>query len=979
MLENENGNGNDVNVNDVNDNVINDNKNNKDDNVYPMKIYVDYQGIKQPNTLTQEQKELITHNANYLSKHIWYWNENDNNYKFNLPKTIFTQSSTIIKIGENYSNDNDIKYLNPQDENGSSLRKEHLEQIWQRGEFCVESTEPKLPYKWKLSKLTVKGILNNIKSFKACLSFAFWMLYLFKYRFIGNGNHKHSGVFFSSIFYSLYEFIMYIINTLIGIPSYYKSEVLIRKEIQHNDLIQFIHNNPNFKLSIFCRFNYEQLLNITKTFQDKIWPKIKSENEKKFYKEGLNTNEIEQRLYVLRKEEYLNYIYTQESFVKLENEYKCLDLLKAQQIINNKEHEYTIEKNRLLNEYDLQLQKKSIRYNVDTWKNDKLNSFNNEITKRLTSQKNEQITKEIAEYTEANLIYNKNVTFNNNYKTLYKQAEALAEKHPDHHISIRRNCIRPYKIISVPLMNHNQQKNNVKTTYSLQKYTTFEVKSNYFGWRLFLYFMRFVIYTWNIAVFSLKKVFYSCVSIQALFRVTLYTDDDIDRYTGEVYQSKQTYTYPRTLCNLIQWISSSRRLFEEQPDRGIFGKKFTRIFNLIWNYIIKLIIFGVIVLICYPIVIVIFIVFFLLCFCLSPVLSFAFILLELVFYLFIYDGISRKFFPLIRNIIWKFLIGFLLFFIVNVSLLIIQPIAAVLSTIFGIIAFILRYIYDFIMYYIVKCIAKIPVVDTCFAWKIEGPGLFRDRFYNLPDTDILLLLRGRLEEDQLRYYYNNTRKQLEQPEQDLKNSIHAVYECFNLDIRGCPPCVSKSIMFYKTKLLSLITQRKDQLPKFNNGLQVRFTKSRLIHVKELIEKYIIEFEKENGLEASIILNNIKEHEDKYECLVKLYLKSIFGSKIMETLEENDEIVYLESNTSKIIDVIDVIGNKLLNDPNYKAEVIKEKYNKQQNENESISRPNIATFKDVFRDGGDLFMDVKVLNDEERKQYLGIDYKHDLKI
>ena len=128
MLENEND-------NDVNDNVISKDNGNKDNNVYPMKIYVDYQGIKQPNTLTQEQKELVAHNANYLSKHIWYWNEHDNNYKFNLPKTIFTQASTTITIGENYSNYNDIKYLNPQDENGSSLRKEHLDQIWHAVSF----------------------------------------------------------------------------------------------------------------------------------------------------------------------------------------------------------------------------------------------------------------------------------------------------------------------------------------------------------------------------------------------------------------------------------------------------------------------------------------------------------------------------------------------------------------------------------------------------------------------------------------------------------------------------------------------------------------------------------------------------------------------------------------------------------------------------------------------------------------------------
>ena len=970
MLENENVIGNE----NVNENVIKED--NGDDNVYPMKIYVDYQGLKKPQTLTQEQNELIDQNANYLSKHIWFWNEKDNNYKFNLPKTIFSQASTTIKIGENYSNNNDIKYLNPQDENGSSLRKEHLEQIWQRGEFCVESTEPNLPYKWKLSKLTVKGILNNIKSLKTCLSFSFGMLYLIKYRFIGEGNYKHSGMFFSSILFALFEFILFIIDIMIGIPSYYKRENLIIKVIKHNDLIQFLNSNPGVKLLIFCADLYKGLLEMTKNFLRQVWPKINSENTEKFYKEGLTTNEIEQRLYVLQKEEYLNYLYTQDKFVDLDNKYKCLDLLKAQQIINNKEHEYTIERQRLLKEFDLQLQKKSIQYEVAPWKKDQIKSFEDELTKRLTSQKNEQIAKEIAEYTEAHLIFNKNASFNNNYNILYKQAEALAEKYPNHSAKIIRKCIRPYKIIqtkqnkSVSLINN--QHHDVKIHYEFQKSTSFEVQSNYYGWRLFLYFMRFLIYTWNIAVFSLKMVFYSCVSIQALFRVTLYTDDQIDYNSGEIYKTRQTYTYPRTLCNLMQWISSSRKHFEEQPDRGIFGKNFTRIFNLIWNYIIKLFIFGLVVLICYPILIVISAVFFLLCFCISPLLSLAFVILELICYLLLFDGITKKFFPLIRNVVWMFLIRFLLFFIANVCLVIVQPIAAVFGTIFGIIVFVLRYIYDFMMYYLVKCIEKIPVVDTCFAWKVEGPGLFRNRFYNLPDADILLLLRGQLENDQLTYYNRNTIKQLEQPERDLKDSIKAVYDYFYLDIKQSPPSISKSITFYKSKLSKLILQRETQLPKFDKNLQVRFTRSRLSHVKELIKKYIIEFEKENGLEASIVLNYIKEHDDKYEKLVKSYLVRIFGSDIMETLEENDEIVYLESKASKFIGVIDVIGNKLLDDPNYKTEVIKEK-NKKQNETEYISRPNIATFQDVFNEKGDLFLDLKLLTDEEQKQYLGTDY------
>ena len=976
MLECENDNDND------DDNIIRED--NKDENVYPMKIYMDYQGLEnqiQPHNLTQEQRELIQHNANYLSKHVWYWNEKDQTYQFNLPKTIFSQKSTIT-IGENYSNNKDIKYLNPQDENGGSLRKEHLEQIWQRGEFCVESTEPNFPYKWKLSKLTVGGVQNNIDLLKRCFSCSFNLLYLLRYRFIGNGEYKNKGVFFSSIFYALFNFMSFIFEMFIGVSSYYKNRHLIENKIQHDDLIQFITNNPNVKLQLFCHYNYSHLSRKTNLFQSKVWPKIKSKNEKQFYKEGLTTNDIEQRLYVLQKEEYLKYLYTQEEFVNLDNEFKCLDFLNAQQIIMNIEHESTIEKERLLKEFDLQLQKKSIRYEVYSWKDDQLKKFDKELTQRLTTQKNERIVKELAEYNEANLIFNKNASFNNNYDRLYKQAEAIAEKEPDYSVYIRRKCIRPYKIMqsntnaskSVPLINvdptNNNHNNDDKTIYKLQKYTELNVKSIFYGWRIYLYFSRFLIYTWNIAVVSLKMAFYSCISIQALFRFTLYTDDDVDIYTGKVYQAGQTYTLPRTLYNLKQWISTSRTNFEEQPDRGIFGKSFTRIFNIISNYIIKLIIFGVVILALYPIVVIVSTVFFLLCFFLSPALSLVFVVLELLWYLVIYDGISRKFFPLIRKVVQLFLIRFLLYLIVNVSLMVLQPVFAVVFVIVGIIMFILRYIYDFSIYYLVKCIAKIPVVDTCFAWKIEGPGLFRDRYFNIPDEDILLLLRGQLESDQLNYYNMNTIKQLEQPEQNLKTSVEAVYNYFNLNIKP-NPIITNSIRAYKTKLSALITKRREQLPKFEKRSLVKFTKSRLSHVTELVKKYIIEFEKDNGLEGSIVMRNIKEHEDKYERLVELYLKQIFGDYIMETLEENDEIVYLESKSSTITDVVDVISRKLLEDPDYRTDKVTEK-NKKQNENDVISRPKIATFNDVFSNQNDLYLDLKLLTSEEKKQYLGIE-------
>ena len=85
----------------------------------------------------------------------------------------------------------------------------------------------------------------------------------------------------------------------------------------------------------------------------------------------------------------------------------------------------------------------------------------------------------------------------------------------------------------------------------------------------------------------------SMLGIKALFLSELYRDYEIDHYNGRVEESKRTYTFPRSICNLWLWVMKSRSDFENAPDTGILGKGFSRIFHLFLNYILRLLILGI--------------------------------------------------------------------------------------------------------------------------------------------------------------------------------------------------------------------------------------------------------------------------------------------------------------------------------------------------------------------------------------------------
>ena len=67
----------------------------------------------------------------------------------------------------------------------------------------MPSTVPELPYKWKLSLWTVKGIDNVKKSYVSNLATTFYLMYSMKYRF--SCEYERFNLSFASSVYSIYE------------------------------------------------------------------------------------------------------------------------------------------------------------------------------------------------------------------------------------------------------------------------------------------------------------------------------------------------------------------------------------------------------------------------------------------------------------------------------------------------------------------------------------------------------------------------------------------------------------------------------------------------------------------------------------------------------------------------------------------------------------------------------------------------------
>ena len=900
--------------------------------------------------LNQEEKSLILSNKSYIEKNSFKW-KIDKDFKFVFPNSIFSSQTKkqIIDIPKNFQQRSNNTNYASNISAGKSFNKEILEQIWYDGKFQIESSQEGLPYTWKLSNFTVKGFNNIVLRYFKDIALSFKFFYTIKNRFDTSYLSTFSNSFYCS-FYHLYMTIKLLLNSLIGIPMYSDNTYELSRRIKKDDLKRFIQSKPEFNFKLYLVKNKNKIYEFDSKFKNEWENKILPLKLKEYKSQKLHKNQILINIDKDEKNYFMKYLSESPEFKKLKKDFPNLEqFLISQQIINDENFSVEEEYNKNYDKFINELNKNSIRVLCSDWKMDKIEQYEISQKKEKDIKLNKIITQKIEDKKDPYLIYNFNYKSKKDFPDKLNKLKK-EEKNPLLNFRAKRLLKKPYEIVT-------SKDYKDKTYYSLNKVRFYYVKSDFCFWRIWLFLIKLFTTFWNYNYRVFNQMINSMFGIKALFKFELYTDLYIDSSTGIISDSGRTYTFPRSVSNLIIWVFDSREKFEKSPDTGILSKNSSRIFNLILNYIIRLTIFGLLLIILYPSLIIINIIICLGLIIISPIAAPLWVLLDYIFSIIIYNRYDKiQLFNIIRIILFEFLFRTIFQFLFCSISLIFQPILSIFFLFYSQIHFILRYIYDFFFYLILKYLGKIPLTDSCIAWRISGPHLFRERFYDISNKDLINLVIAEVEKMVLNEHVKKIREKLNEPK-NIFYQVQNVYGIIKLNI-SLNDEILRSINYYED-LLNKQLKKEDKFPSLSPYIKIKFSEERLNIVKNMIESYLRNYTDKNDLSFEIN----KYEEKQYEQLTEKILKNIFGNDILQTLDDIDKIVHLESIFENNLDEI---SQRIFENPKFDDRLF---INKKEKKESVIKLPEIAYFTNIFKYEGMLNINLNLLSDKELKEFI----------
>jgi hypothetical protein len=885
--------------------------------------------------LDEEQIQLVDHFLNFIESNLFSWKKLPKNFQihefiFNLPKTVFQEKTEISY--QNYGN-LEVEY----NDDDLSLTERQLTEIWKKGEFSVESKIPGLPYVWKLSDFTVKGRENINENFIHDMGLFFTILYKLKYRF--KKSYKPFDLSFQRSFLQIFKGIGQILNNLVGISC---KTISSRYEMSINN---YILSDSTKKLAIKLEENQnvydysihfspkKNLLNIIQTSFDSEWNNKEIVYEQEMFEQQMSQNEIKAKLAKIKNKEFLERIQK-----GLENDPQSLN-----EIINAIKAEYKY--NKYLAKYNLKISKeKEIllkKINEENqifsknyeWRENTVAEQLQPIIEKEGSQKDQVIENKIRNFTNCCIIKNHN---EERERQIDKLRETVIQNYardlPTKYEAKRKYEITRYLFPPYEKKEIIDYKGRIR--YALVRKRDYDIHSRYYFWRVWLFLARFYAWTGNIAFFMFVTIWNSSFGLKALCFREVFMDLSIDTETGEVTPCNPTFTWISALQNLFNWITESRNEFENAPDTGFFGKNCARIFNLLINYIGKGIIIGVFVYFVYPILILLY---FAIGLCIGLtcfVWSFLSALFLFFFNMLIYDFDAPsdrhcKFFPMITSILQFVFLGFFQLVLTFIAFFL-QPILAILVFIFGILRYILRSVYDFVLMGFVKCFARRPRTDSGMAWKVKGPGLSSQYYNHIKIDDALLCVRAHLESLQLTYLQTKYNLLLDEPlniiDSKVKRPMSRVDCSFNEN-----GWISSTVSNYKSLLSRQIEERRNKFSKCPSN--IKFTKEELFSLKLTAKEMIMNFIEKEKIDEIWAKHHLVP--DAWNRITDIILQKSLNNEILLPLDDLDFRIELvpkfDSIVSKTKEAL-IEGN-----PNIKKLIIVR--NNEKNENSDIFIPS----------------------------------------
>jgi hypothetical protein len=314
--------------------------------------------------------------------------------------------------------------------------------------------------------------------------------------------------------------------------------------------------------------------------------------------------------------------------------------------------------------------------------------------------------------------------------------EMRAIKHESEVFSYRlkRRIWRPRHWI---IQEHN---NHQGVVYHAVKHRTIEIHSSQWFWRL-RWFWHLLVKLSSDLVFALlvSSIWQSSFGIRALFKTSSFQARyQCDVNTGRIVpKNSRTRSWIGNVRGIAKRIAKSRARFEAKPDRSFFGKNVSRLFNLAWNYLVRLPLGIVLVGIGYPILIII-----------NIIVSFILVItfwiwvpiLTIITYLFavlVYDFLHRKHHSVgkpvpLPSIICRLLVRCLGRLIFCIIAIIVTPFLALLLALYAIVRWVWRRFVDITLFWLcIRFFGRVSAQDDHISRRIAGPGLASLHYDNI--------------------------------------------------------------------------------------------------------------------------------------------------------------------------------------------------------------------------------------------------------
>lgn len=286
------------------------------------------------------------------------------------------------------------------------------------------------------------------------------------------------------------------------------------------------------------------------------------------------------------------------------------------------------------------------------------------------------------------------------------------------------------------------------------KYEDKIVGASFLFCRFWLFAVAYFTYVSNAAFGLWVMMFHGPLSLRALFGCSNYHYiDDISKDTGEPIPGDRHITpFAMYLREIWTSVAESRAEFEALPDVGFLGKSCMRVFNVFWNYIIVGLCGTLLVVLFMPVLCIgsFFLSLVLLVAC--PVWVPVWLVVARVWQLVVYNKRAMfKWFPLITLMLYA--VFQLLLLVICLLIVVSIPLFSLLILLWGALVYVLRGVWDTIMYYLViSPRARIPAADSFVAKRIAGPGLTEHYYYSIQVSDVLLVLQVQLEKYEMEFY-----------------------------------------------------------------------------------------------------------------------------------------------------------------------------------------------------------------------------------